>query len=296
MEMPEFSAFMVTNSKAKTPNPFVFAVFLGGVVLLISYILCIFHTFYKKANSKVIHRNSKNINGYFRKIFSQRTITIIQTIALSVILCTTMLGYMYYTDNGKDTPVERVYLEKVTYEIADGSLDMKRDNIAEYYTSSLPNTLGLSYDNDSDPFITADPLFSSGINDEIISGLSDTFAVGNLRQTILVLDSPHEKYENEVEFPTQNQNDLSTKHLYRCETKIANETVINAIIPYVTAGEIDIDKIKSGEEIIAVQTDDTFSPKETFEIASVLKGGDTMVGEIITQNVTVGATVTYPKI
>lgn len=296
MEMPEFSAFIGDKFvKAKTPNPFVFAVLLGGVVLLISYILCIFQTFYKKAKSKVRHKNAKNINGYFRKIFSQRTITTIQTIALSVILCATMLGYMYYTDSGKDTPVERVYLEKVTYEIADGSLDMERDNIAEYYSASPPKTLGLSYDNDSDPFITADPLFSRGINDEIISGLNDTFAVGHLSQTILVLDSPHEKYENEVKFPMQNQNDLSTKYLYRCETKIVNENVINALIPYITAGEIDIDKIKSGEEVIAVQTGDTFSPKENFEIASVLKGGDTMVGEIITQNVTVGATVTLPK-
>lgn len=207
-----------------------------------------------------------------------------------------MLGYMYYTDSGKDTPVERVYLEKVTYEIADGSLDMKRDNIAEYYSASPPKTLGLSYDNDSDPFITADPLFSSGINDEIISGLNDDiFAVGHLRQTFLLFDSSQEKYKNKVEFPTKNQNDFSKKHLYLCETKIVNENVINALIPYVTAGEIDINKIKSGEEIIAVQTDDTFSPKETHEIASVLNGGDTMVGEIITQNVTVGATVTLPK-
>lgn len=315
MEMPEFSAFIADSFvKAKTPNPFMLAVVFGAVVLLISYVLCVIQTFSKKDKAKVRPKASANLGGYLLKIFSQRTVTVIQTISLSVILCATMLGYMYYTDSGKDTPVERVYTERITYEIAGGSLDMEVDNIAEYYSTSPPSALGiLSYDNYSETFTTADPLFNAGINDEVMNKLDDALLVGNLRQTILVFDSTHEKYENKIEFSSENEREImmmnvkeafknffesdgfGTKSHYRCETKMVSKNVINALIPYVTAGEINIDKIKSGEEIIAVQTDHIFSPGETFEIASVLNGGDTMIGEISTQNVVVGATVTLPE-
>lgn len=314
MEMPAFSAFIGDLFvKAKTPNPFMLAAVFGAVVLLISYVLCVVQTFSQKDKSKVRPKTSANLGGYILKIFSQRTVTVIQTIALTVILCATMLGYMYYTDSGKDTPVERVYTERITYEIAGGRLDMEVDNIAEYYSASPPSILGIqSHGNYSETFTTADPLFNAGVNDEVMNKLVDAFAFGDLRQTLLVFDSPHEKYENKIGFSSENEREIlmmnvkepfknffevdgfGTKSLYRCETKMVSKNVINALIPFVTAGKIDIDKIKSGEEIIAVQTEDTFSPGETFEMASVLNGGDTMIGEISTQNVVVGATVTLP--
>lgn len=314
MKMLDFSAFIDDSFvKARTPNPFMLAVFFGSAVLLISYILCGIQTFFKKEKPKTKRKISAKLSGYLQKIFSQRTITAVQTISLSVILCVTMLGYMYYTDSGKDVPVERVYPERVTYEIAGGSLDMERDNIAEYYATSPPNALGLSYDNYSEAFITADPLFKGGTNDEVIRKLNDAIAVGLLTQTFLVLDSPNEKYENKIEFPSQGERDVimddakeqfnnffesdgfSTKSLYRCETKVVSENVINALIPYVTAGKIDIDKIKSGGEIIAIQTNDIFSPYETFELGSAMNSDYTIISEVSTQNVVVGATVTLSE-
>lgn len=315
MDMSDFSAFIGDAFvKAKTPNPFVFSMLWGSVVLLISYLLCGVRTFFYIKKSRINRKLPSNLRKSFRKIFAQRTVTIIQTIALTILLCATMLGFMYYTDSGKDTPVDHVYQERISYEIAAGSLDMKLDNIEEYYTALPPNFVGIkSYDNFSETFTTADPFFSGGVNDDVIEKLDDVTAVGNLYQTLLVFDSPQEKYENKIEFPTQNERDIiminakeqfknffepdgfGSKCLYRCDTKIVSENVINELIPFVTAGKIDIEKIKKGEEIIAVQTSNTFTPEEDFKLASVMGGEDTMIGEISIQNVRVGATVTLPE-
>ena len=224
----------------------------------------------------------------FSSIFRQRGITVIQFLALTLICTGTLLGYTYYTSNGKTGEYlnnTKVYVEP-TYIVGqqeEKMLDMEQDGIAEYYETNSPNFVRIEGMNTEgqDTFILADPTFDRGLDDAAVEQFSGVTAVGCLEQTFLICDEPISGYTGKIRFTAdeekqaivedslpQYQNffepgQLGTKELYRVQTRLTNGDTLERLRPYLTAGEINPEQLNAGKQVLLVLN----APEETFQVA-----------------------------
>lgn len=314
LEMTDYSAFtsdvLVTEN---TYNPYIVAGVFSAIILITAYIAMGISAF-RLPEKQIIRKQPKSIHNDMRRIFRQRTVSIIQTISLTLICTGVLLGYAYYTDNGK------VFLDHLsfffeTYEIGNG-FDFEKDNIAEYYASPKPRFIGVqAYEAGNDTFFTADSNYSLGINDTTANKFENIIAAGELEQTFIVAEEPNEQYRNaiafrhkdEIEFIINNSKEeyknffdegqLGTKNMYRISTKLANENMVNQLSQYVTQGSINIDNLYSGEEILLISktTNIPFRCGEKLTIGSVASNGGYGIGDVVLDEVTIGAIITLPQ-
>lgn len=263
----------------------------------------------KKATPRSLYR-------CFAAAFRQSKITAVQFISLTLICYSAIMGYMFYTDNGKEITPLLYYIPPITSYTAN-DFDMEENNIAEYYHCASPrvNVFG-HMDNKpmrSFPFITDD--FSGGFDDELAAQLPEgSLITGELEQTFIAGDKIIGYFDeidlsNEVVRETLlelsdekfksffDEGELGTKHMYRIFTKLASSSTVNSLAENAAPGSVDIDALNRGEEILLVyrSLDPPFEVGEYITIysASATESGFG-IGELTAANVKIAAIIKIP--
>ena len=301
-----------------TDNPYTAAIIISAVVMVASYAVNSLAQLFKK---KKLRRKNKvgSLYSNLGAVFRQRSVSSVQTVALALICFGTMLGYIYCTSNGKTTGDYMRYTD-VAYAVKDfycgtnDAFEMSEDGISEYYSCGLPNVSGVdSYGTMTECLFFADSSYSLGIDDETTEKLGDMTATGLLKQTFLIGDE-ESAFQDMIIFSEQaekdliielsadeyksffNEGELGTKNLYRIETKLADTNTIEALLPYVNSGEINIENINNGSEIIAVfkRPMNDFMVGDTVELGSIMSNNGFGIGDVVTNEVKIGAIVVLP--
>lgn len=311
----EYSAFTSdTLVLGNTHSPLLIGAIVSSAVMLLGYGVTLL--FSRKDMHRRRHRiPKKTVFGSMGAVLGSRLVTAVQTISLTLIVFGTMLGYVYFSDDGKGFLSYLTYEPPQSYQIND-QLDMEKDNIAEYYNCSPAMVCtvgnyqyGLPLSGDS---------CSLGLNDEQANKLGSVTAYGNMRNTFII--SPQEnmsgldglvdyssEYENAEEMKRQlieasdeqyksffEKGHIGSNYLYRIDTKLANEEFINGLSEFVSAGTIDIEAIRSGKEVIALLTtnDDQLLPAgSSITVGSLLMNENCGIAGESTAQTKIGAVV-----
>ena len=311
-----YSAFttdiLVTSN---TPEPFAVAALFGIAVTVLAYLLTAATTAYKP-REKVKQRRPRSLWASFTAVFRQRGVTVIQIVSLSLIGFGVMLGYMYYTRDGKEWLNYLKFDFPISYKVGkNDTFDMERDNVAEYYFCGFPASFGIqTYEGQGEELMLADNGFTRGMDDSTVDKFSGVTASGELAQTFVISGDENERYpdkvvfsEPEIEFFMQYSSEeyknffedgkLGAKHLYRLSTKLANAAEIEKLSEYVTEGEINIAALNDGREIIIV-ADKKFTPYsagEVLRIGSVMRNDMSGIGDVVEAEVKIGAIAVIPE-
>lgn len=298
-----------------TRDPFLYAVLFSVAITVAAYLINVLTVNIKhKAVKK--KRKPRSLSGCFGKVFRQSGVTVVQTASLVLICFAVMMGYMFYTDNGK-TGVELISYLKLPENIVNG-FDMERNNIEEYYSCSPSNITELGDMNKSSdqrfPFLLSD--ITCGFDDETASKLPEyALAAGYLEQTVFVSDEPNNKYINEIDLSDNDvrnaflvlsdekfhdffsEGQIGSKYMYRVRTKLTPDKNITALGEQVTDGAIDLEAVNSGKEILLTYNSPKppFKAGETVTICSTLAGQSGYgAGDIAAAEVKIGAIIHIP--
>ena len=292
-----------------TPNPFLFSAIISATVIIIAYILCILTD---KIQRKAPDKNAepRPLSKCFKQIFSQKSVSATQIAALTLICFSVISGYLYYTDNGKYS-IDLVSYFRPSSNYYINGLNMEEDNIAEYYSSAAPTVNYIGEKEPLFPFVVDN--FSAGIDDNTANTLPEyTFSFGSLPQTLISSEKRKFRYINEIDTASESfrqgllalsdeehqnffdEGQLGSEYLYKTETRLTTSKVIESLSGNVTEGELNIEKLNSGEEIIvAYQTiRPPFEIGETISLNSISAGATGYgVGEISSAEVKISALV-----
>lgn len=299
---------------SRSVDPFVFSAFASCAIMIASYIINALTSKIKYQTPKK-SRKPRSLLRCFKSVFRQRGVSAVQTICLVLICFSAAAGYMYFTDNGKYTQFyENDYF--VPQHSVNG-FDMAENNIEEYYIAVAPDFEGVeSYGNAENMFYTAPPAYTSGIGDETAEKLPECARVtGYLPQPFIICESEDINYKNKIEFIEDeikslitefsseefknffSEGQLGSKYLYQAKTKLAGISVIQKLSQYVVDGEINSEKLKSGEEIIVISQ----SSNLPFNIGDDVSFGSATGGElgygitdIVLSNAKIGAVIKLP--
>ena len=283
---------------AFSPDPFLVSVIASVAIMALAYLITILTT---KIKPKALQKNKKPnpLSRCMGKIFRQRAVSIIQTVALVLICFSVTFTYMYYTDTGKSEEEgfdsfgggfawDDWYPGTANYTV--DFFDMEVYGIESYYTADeMPFFSGIeSYGNWENALYIAPVGYSLGIDDELVEELPDYVMVtGFIDNPFIICEEPNNLYKNKIEFFEQAEKDLITeysadeyknffdegqtgsKYLYQAKTKLTRASTILSLEQYVRQGEINIDKLNSGEEVIAVVS----AGKSPFEAGEMLNLG-----------------------
>lgn len=242
-----------------SPDPFVYSIILSAAIVIMAYI---FSVLTDKIQYNVPEKSTepRPLSKCFKQIFSLKAVIATQTVALTFICFSVLVGYMYYTDNGKTGSEQAIYDPPDSNFTANG-LNMQDNNIAEYYSCPAPNISAIG----ELKFINSN--YSAGIDDSTV--LPDfALTCGNLTQTFIACEKQNNRYINEIDTSSEDfrqgllslsgeeyQNffdsgQLGSTYLYRIETKLTSAKVIESLSMNITKGKLNIDRLNSGEEII----------------------------------------------
>lgn len=305
----------IRRAVEQSPNPFLFACVISVFVMAAAYVI---NALTSRSNKKT-PKNGKKPRSLFRcfgRIFRQRGVSVVQTVALTLICFSAVMGYMYNTSNGK-TSYEFVYHPAVTSYYA-GGFDMEAEGFAEYYSCSAPAVNGIGHmDNDAyQAFPIAPANYTAGIDDDIAEQLPERALItGDLTQTFLASAEP-KPYADEIDLSNEivrqdllllngeeyqdffEEGQLGSKHMYRVDTKLSAARTIETLSENVFEGEINIDAINRGEEILVTYQGRTppFKVGETVTVYSVGASGNGFgIGEMNSANVKIGAVLQIPQ-
>ena len=299
-----------------TDDPFLFAAIVSAAVMIAAYIL---NALTVNVKRKIPNKKRKpaSLSRCFGRVFRQRGVTAVQTASLMLICFSVLFGYILLTDNGKEYTIGVNY-SPPSSDFYAGGFNMGENGIAEYYESYSPMISSMGHpDNDKSqnfPFI--DISRTEGIDDTIADKLPEyTLVTGYLPQTFIASDEPiglgkeidlsneevrenflyvsNEKYQNFFD-----EGQIGSKHMFRIETKITHSSNIATLSEYVVDGEINIEAINRGEEILVVfqGRKPRIKVGETVTICSV--GGElqcTGIGDLSSAEVKIGALIQiYP--
>ena len=300
--------------EAKNPlkNPFLYTLIISLVITILAYVINIIANAVSAKNRAKLKKGRKprSLAGSFRKIFRQNGVTVIQTIALTLICFAVLIGLAFYSDEGK-TGI--IYLMN---SLDVNGMDMERNTIAEYYNCTRPITSAVG---DGETILRfVDTNYTVGIGDDIAEQLPDcAISSGYLEQTFVASDE--EKYLPQDLFDTsddtyrklvlnysdkENQNffdegQVGSKYLYQAKTKLLDSRTIATLSEYVKSGSINVDALNRGEEILVVYRQGAVIPKyevgETLTVGSISASESGYgVGGVVTSDVKVGAVLRIP--
>ena len=311
-----YSAFtsdiLVTSN---TVNPFLAAAGFGAVITAAAYLLTA-ATAAQKPRKIPKEKEPRSLRANFSAVFRQRGVTVIQIISLSLIGFGVMLGYMYYTRDGKEMLNYLKFDFPVTYTVGkNGAFDMEKDGIAEYYYCGSPSSINIqTFSDKNEHFWLADNNFKLGLNDSDVEQFDDITAVGALDQTFVISETENPNYPDKIVFSEPEidalvmfsadayknffaDGNLGTKQLYRLHTMLVNSGTIEKLSDYVVSGEINISALNSGSEMLII-TDRASVPYnvgETLKIGSVMRNNAIGIDDVVETNVKIGAVVSLPK-
>ena len=311
-----YSAFttdvLVTSN---TLEPFVIAAVFGIAITVLAYLLTAATTVYKP-REKVKQKRPRSLRASFSAVFRQRGVTVIQIVSLSLIGFGVMLGYMYYTRDGKELLDHLKYDFPISYYVGkNDEFDMKDDAIAEYYYCGSPASFAIqTYEGKGEELILADNNFTLGMDDSTVDKFSGVTATGELEQTFVISDTEIKQYSDKVVFSEPelellvrltsdeyknfwDDGNLGTKHLYRLKTMLTNTAEIEKLSEFVIDGEINIAALNDGSEVIIV-ADKKFIPYsvgEVLRIGSVMQNDTSGIGDVVETEVRIGAVAFVPE-
>ena len=296
------SDLLVTDN---TYNPFIMGIAFTSVIMVLGYITA---SLFRGKSIKLLA-----LGHGIGKALSNGSITAIQIVSLTLIMTGSMLGYMYYTSDGKEFMNHLSYEPAPGYELGE-SLDMEKDNIEEYYACGAPMVLT--------PYAVIDDMeyhgvpmtqsdYSFGIDDEALSKLGNVRACTEMTGTFLVYDNQKELLDDQITTDKKEINDdliasseteyknffdkgqIGSKYLYRINTRLVNESVLNELEQYVASGKINTDAIIRGKEIIVISdsSSNVFNAGDKITIGSLTHNDENGINGESSSEVTIGAVV-----
>ncbi len=299
----------------RTLDPFLYAVLISVVVIAAAYIINILTT---NISIKSFHKRKKpcSLSKGFRTAMRQSGITAVQIISLTMICFSVIIGYMYYTDNGKEPQMWLSY-SNITEDFKANGFSMEENNIEEYYYCNplQINNFGEDGREDTEFFPLIAENFSRGVGDDIAKVLPDaalvtggndgTFvASGDTVRGLTAINLSNEIVrETFIALADENYKDffdegnLGSKNMYRIPTKLNVPRVISGLTEYVSDGGINLDTLDSGEEILLIYQSDE-PPFEVGEIVTIYSAAASEngygLGEIKSVSVKIGAAIKLP--
>ena len=282
---------------AFSPDPFLVSIIASVAIMTLAYLITILTT---KIKPRPLQKNKKPnpLARCMGKIFRQRAVSVIQTITLVLICFSVTFTYMYYTNAGKSVEEgfdsfnggrwDAWYPDTASYYV--DFFNMDEYGIEAYYTADeMPSFSGIeSYGNMNNALYIAPVGYSLGIDDRLVEELPEYVMVtGYIDNPFIICEEPNNLYKNKIEFFEQDEKNLiiqlsseeyknffdegqlGTKYLYQAKTKLTRASTILSLEQYVRQGEINIDKLNSGEEVIAVVS----AGKSPFEAGETLHLG-----------------------
>lgn len=253
----------------KTASPFLWAAVISSAISVIAYILnALTVNVKRKAPDK--KRKPASLSRCFGRVFRQRGVTAVQTAALMLICFSVLFGYVFLTDNGKEWTDGLSYLPPSAYYTVE-DFNMEVEGIAEYYAAPLPKVGGIGHmDNDFNQYFrTASVDYTAGIDDKLAAELPEyTLVTGNIVQAFIAADDPNPAYINEIDLSNEHvrqsllgmsreeyqnffeEGQIGSKHMYGFDTKITSARNIETLSENVRDGEINIDALNRGEEVL----------------------------------------------
>ena len=299
LEMSNISAFTHNEfDRWICPEPFVVSVLISAAVLLVGYV---FAALMLRTNAPSCKkRKARSLWRCFGRVFKNRAVTVIQTVSLSLICFAAIFGYMliHATTGIYDDKTGEFHELLDTKFGSTGQFDLQEENVTEYYHSfgSAAST-------------TAMPMLMhtehlNGIDDNDCESLDNTFAKGTLLHTMISSESISLPYElswtdAEKKFIYDNCNEKgkefidSHNKLYKCKTSLSDKSTIKQLETYVISGEINTDKLSSGEEILYVvnHTDSTLKAGDKIGVVSADTTNGFGISEVNEKAVRIGAVV-----
>lgn len=300
---------------SNTLDPFAVAAIFGVVITAAAYILTAVTTAYKP-RERVKQRKPRSLRASLAAVFRERGVTAIQIVSLSLIGFGVMLGYLYYTRDGKEWHDYLKYDFPISYYVGkEDFFNMEEDGIAEYYSCGFPSsTIITNSGGTKEEFYLTENNFKLGLDDDTADQFTNVTAAGELMQTFVISDVKNTKYPDKVFFDEQwteyiaqvsdneykdffKEGSLGSKHLYRLGTKLANRAVIEMLSEYVVDGEINISALNSGSEVVIVSNsaNSPYSVGEKLHIGSAAGNDMGGIADIAEAEVTVGAVAVIPN-
>lgn len=299
----------------RTLDPFLYAGLISVVVIIAAYLINILTT---NITAKFPRKRKKlrSMSKGFGAAMRQGGITAVQIISLTLICFSVIIGYMYYTDNGKEPQMWLSY-SNITEDFKANGFSMEENNIEEYYYCDPMQINNFGEDGKENteffPLIAED--FSRGVGADIVEVLPDTALVTGSNDGTFVTSSDTVSgltaidLSNEIVRETfialadENYKDffdkgnLGSKNMYRIPTKLNVPRVISELTEYVSDGGINLDTLDSGEEILLIYQSDE-PPFEVGEVvtiySSVASENGYGLGEIKSVSTKISAVIKLP--
>lgn len=247
------------------------------------------------------------------RALSSKGITLIQTVALSLIVFGTTLGYMRYTRDGKECH-NYLYFDFPPVYYA-GWLDMEEYGIADYLNCDPIGVISLGAEENHSLKI-ADLNYSVGLSDKDTENFPDALSFGYIGNTFAVCDSETFAYNDNRETKIQiddsikdsiaaasdeqyksflGSDGIGNKYCYNIPIRLADEKTLKALSSCISGGMPDISALNSGEQIILVRDHDrnVYKEGDSIEIMA-LSANDTGygIGKVTEHTFKIGATLT----
>lgn len=309
------SHYIITDH---TRDPFLYTVLVSLAVLIPAYLLCVLTS--KTRERKL--RNSKKPRTLLRcfgRAFARGSVTVVQTVSLTLICFSVVNTYLYYTRNNKENMGLWLGMPFEVENYTAGDIDMNEEGVAEYYYCTPPTLTGIGHqDKDqTQRFMSINPDETKGYGDDTVAKLPEgTVSTGEMGYLFIASDEPIGAYGNEIDLSHEavrdmfrqtsseeyknffDEGQLGSKHIYQAPTRLADTGTINKLSEYVKSGGINTDAVNSGKEILVTyeQSAPPFLEDEKITLyMSEANTGGYGVGNIISADVNVGAVIQIPS-
>lgn len=296
----------------RTLDPFLYAGLISAAVIVAAYVINILTV---NISAKAPHKSKqpRSLPRGFRRTMRQSGITAVQIISLTLICFSVIVGYMYYTDNGKE-PQMWIPYDNITEDFKANGFSMEGNGIEEYYFSNPMqiNNFGEDGKDIAEFFPLIADEFSRGFGDDIAKELPETAIITGVNDGTFVADSDkitgltpidlsneivRETFIDFADDSYKNffgKGNLGSENMYRIPTRFTVPHTISGLSEYVTDGEIRLDKLSGGEEILLIYQsgEPPFKAGEVVTIYSALAGENGYgLGEIKALSAKIGAVI-----
>lgn len=301
-----------------TRDPFLYSVLISIAVVVSAYLLGVL-TSKMKARKPGKSKKPRSLSRCLGRTLARGSVTVVQTAALLLICFSVVMEYLYYTRTDKEEMSVYLLMPAEVDDYTAGDIDMKEEGIAEYYYCSPSILTGIGHQ-DADQtqrFMSVNPDETKGFGDDTAAKLPEgTVSAGEMEYLFIAADEPVSSYGKEIDLSNEivrglfiqtssekyqnffDEGQLGSKHLYQAPTKLADAGTVSMLSEYVRSGEININAVNSGEEILVVSSQGRapFSAGEKITLyMSEANTGGYGVGNITSAEVTVGAVLQIPR-
>ncbi len=296
-----------------TADPIVIAVIFSAITIALGYLVFMPVVLSSKKQKKRLLPCLGSAGSMISRALSSKGITLIQTVALSLIVFGTTLGYMRYTRDGKECHNYLLFDFPPVYYA--GWLDMEEYGIADYLNCDPIGVISLGAEENHSLKI-ADFNYSVGLSDKDTENFPDALSFGYIGNTFAVCDSETFAYNDNRETKIQiddsmkdsiaaasdeqyksflGSDGIGDKYCYNIPIRLADEKTLKALSSCISGGMPDISALNSGEQIILVRNYDrnVYKEGDNIEIMA-LTANDTGygIGKVTEHTFKIGATLT----